>query len=201
MRAGRQGLGARAGAGEGAETGALGGPGIHTCGGKRAWLPAALLDAPAAMQARTSRDASAPASDPDLALARGSGCRQLGREGQCSRHRTRPFRAGPGSLLADSAARGGHDACIVERHRLLPEPWRWVHPGRQPSGGPAWVRWVRELWAALVGPGDTLGHLRCLFLGTQGKPSVVMHQVAPRSRGDLGGVGGGGTPVVVSGDK
>ena len=105
------------------------------------------------MEARASRGASAPASDPDLALARGSGCRQLGREGQCSRHHTRPFRAGPGSLLADSAAHGGHDACTVERHRLLPKPWCWVHPGRQPSGGPAWVWWVRELWAALVGPG------------------------------------------------
>lgn len=183
MRAGRQGLGARAGAGEGAETGALGGPGIHTCGGKRAWLPAALLDAPAAMQARTSRDASAHASDPDLALARGSGCRQLGREGQCSRHRTRPFRAGPGSLLADSAARGGHDACIVERHRLLPEPWRWVHPGRQPSGGPAWVRWVRELWAALVGPGVGL------LGGMEDAPGCPGRWHAPRfaDRTPLGG--------------
>lgn len=38
--------------------------------GKRAWLLAALLDAPVATEARTSRDASAPASDPDLASRR-----------------------------------------------------------------------------------------------------------------------------------
>lgn len=51
--------------------------------------------------------------------------------------------------------------------------------------------WPRGPRARLLFLGDTLGHLHCLFLGTQGKPSVVTHQVAPRSRGDLGGVGGG----------